>query len=116
MRLFTTALTACALGLFLATTASGGSYYMSSQSPHWEVGNISTRLSSACKRGLFNQIESYRVRIAFVGPEGRGVVGYARKGYNLYDPLDLSEDGFGYHFYKDGFSSCRVYVAAIAGG
>ena len=52
-----------------------------------------------------------QLRIGFNGPVGQGTTGVAQKGWNLRDPGNLGLPGFTFHFFNDGYSNCRVYVA-----
>lgn len=85
--------------------------YANSASPYWKVGNYSDRLTKACRRGQFNQVKVNTYNIHYVGPEGRSVTGIAKKGWNLFDPRGLADVGPTFHFFNDGYSDCRVYVA-----
>jgi len=79
--------------------------------PLWEVGNHDQDLSKLCRYGRFNQKRVDETYILFVGPEGRGLLGIAKRGYNLTDPTRAAEPGKTYHFHQDRTSRCRVYVA-----
>lgn len=92
------------------TTVHAGTFALS-KSPYWRVGAINEKLSKLCRRGFFNQVKSKTYNIMFVGPEGRAITGIAKKGWNLYDPKGLAEDNVTFHFFNDGYSNCRVYVA-----
>jgi hypothetical protein len=85
--------------------------YAQSERPYWDVGTLNVSLSGACRRGRFNQIKPFRTTIGFQGSKGMGIVGIAKVGYNLYDPTGLAQPGFTYHFFNDGMSNCRVFVA-----
>jgi len=102
---------ACLLLGVTSIGAEGASRFAISKSPYWAVGNRDEDLSRACQSGRFNQLEHYRVYIAFEGERGRGIVGVARKGTNLYDPGKLAAPGVYYHFHNDGYADCRVFVA-----
>lgn len=101
---------ALALALFGVQTADAARY-ATSRSPMWQVGQINRALSDACQRGLFNQLIIQNINIGYIGDEGRGVTGMAMKGWNLRDPQARAEVNVTYHFYNDGYSNCRVYVA-----
>ena len=85
--------------------------YASSKSPFYAVGQLDKKLSRACQKGNFGQIKSHAYGIAFIGPKGRALTGIATSQWNLFDPLGLSQPKMTYHFYHQGFSDCRVYVA-----
>lgn len=85
--------------------------YATSTSPYWEVGNIDNDLSRLCTLGAFNQKRVAQVYIQFTGEKGRGITGIAKKDFNLRDPQNKAVDGKTYHFYADGTSQCKVYVA-----
>jgi len=85
--------------------------YASSKSPTWHVGILNKNLSFACRRGRFNQAHTFRLSIGYTGKNGQGITGIAQKGWNLKDPKNMSEFGYTYHFFHDGLSNCRVYVA-----
>jgi len=94
----------------LAAPAAAGQYAVSRQ-PYWAVGGLDPALSNACQTGQFNQDQSLRLTIGFVGKAGKGITGVALKGWNLRDPGNLGKPGFTYHFKNDGLTNCRVYVA-----
>jgi hypothetical protein len=85
--------------------------FASSKSPTWRVGILNKNLSFACQRGRFNQAHTFRLSIGYTGKSGQGITGIAQKGWNLKDPKNMGEVGFTYHFFHDGLSNCRVYVA-----
>ena len=85
--------------------------YASSKLPSWRVGILNKNLSFACRRGRFNQAHTFRLSIGYTGKNGQGITGIAQKGWNLKDPKNMSEFGYTYHFFHDGLSNCRVYVA-----
>jgi hypothetical protein len=85
--------------------------WATSNAPYWKVGTIDNRLTDACQRLQFNQRHHDRLFIGYTGERGKGVTGIATKEWNLRDPLGLAKPGFTYHFFNDGFSDCRVYVA-----
>ncbi len=105
---------AFAIGLGLAGPASSGDRYATSRSPLWRVGRIDPVLTDACRRLEFNQRRRHDLFIGYRGAEGRGTTGIAKKGWNLRDPRGLAQPGFTYHFFDDGYSDCRVYVAGPA--
>lgn len=94
----------------MASPANAGTY-ATSKSPYWNVGNYDDRLTKACRRGQFNQIKANVYNIHFLGPKGRSVTGIATKGWNLVDPRGMALDGYTFHFFNDGYSDCRVYIA-----
>jgi len=77
----------------------------------WQVGSLNQTLSNACQRREFNQVRQLRLTIGYNGEKGQGITGVAKMGWNLYDPLGVAEPGFTYHFFHDGHSDCRVYIA-----
>ncbi|MHA1598153.1 MAG: hypothetical protein ACTSV1_05465 [Alphaproteobacteria bacterium] len=101
---------ALAVGVFDVPDA-GASQYTMSRSPIWQVGLLNKALSDACQRGTFNQLKIQNINIGYIGAEGRGVTGAAMRDWNLRDPRRLAEGNVTYHFYNDGYSNCRVYVA-----
>ncbi len=107
---FVFVLVLAAAWLVPAAPSSAGEYAQSKR-PYWEVGTLNESLSGACRRDLFNQIKTFRLTIGFRGRQGMGIVGIAKVGYNLYDPTGLARPGFTYHFFNDGMSNCRVFIA-----
>ncbi len=103
-------LAALALLLFGIDTVDAGQY-ATSRSPMWQVGQVNRALSDACQSGFFNQLKVQNYNIGYIGDDGRGVTGMAMKGWNLRDPRALAEGNVTYHFFNDGYSNCRVYVA-----
>ncbi len=97
-------------GLVPAPPLAAGEYAQSKR-PYWDVGTLNVSLSGACRRGVFNQIKPFRLTIGFRGRQGMAIVGIAKMGYNLYDPTGLAQPGFTYHFFNDGISNCRVFIA-----
>ena len=97
--------------LALGMRIVGASEYAVTKQPIWKVGNLDKNLSFACRRGRFNQAFSLRLTVGYTGKKGQGITGIAQKGWNLKDPKNLSLPGFTYHFFHDGLSNCRVYVA-----
>ncbi|MEE8393120.1 MAG: hypothetical protein V3R66_02145 [Rhodospirillales bacterium] len=85
--------------------------YTNSKLPFWQVGSLNKTLSDACQRRRFNQVRPLRLTIGFNGADGNAVTGIAKMGWNLYDPEGLAQPGFTYHFYHDGFSDCKVFLA-----
>ena len=105
--------------LTAAVVSTGGAYakqkvvgqYATSKSPYWAVGSISKELSNACREGNFRQRKYLYYSIGYLGKKGRGITGIAKKGWNLYDPLGLANSKFTYHFFNQGYTNCKVYVA-----
>ncbi len=95
-----------------AAEAADSIRYARSKSPYWRVGQLDRNLSEACRRGEFNQMRDLRLHIGFQGEVGPATTGIAKKGWNLRDPRNLGLPGFTFHFFNDGYSNCRVYVAA----
>jgi hypothetical protein len=85
--------------------------YATSEQPYWRVGQLNRQLSVACQRGEFLQKDVLRVTIGYVGNSGRAVTGVATSTWNLYDPKRMSEPRKTCHFYNQGYSDCKVYVA-----
>lgn len=94
-----------------ASAEIGREQYAVSPSPDWRVGTYDEKLSEACRRRTFGQRLQYRYTIGFVGEKGQGITGIAASEWNLYDPNGLAKPGFTYHFFSEGYSNCRVYVA-----
>ncbi|MBT3237143.1 MAG: hypothetical protein HN360_00075 [Rhodospirillaceae bacterium] len=106
-----------ALTMLLAGTHSADAgKYASSKYPMWQVGLINGALSDACQRSQFNQVKVQNLRIGYIGKDGRGVTGIAMKNWNLRDPKGLAKGNVTYHFFNDGYSNCRVYVAKFRPG
>ncbi len=99
-----------ALTIFGAGLAQAGQY-ANSRSPYWNVGSLNQVLSDACQNRQFNQIEPFQLTLGFIGPTGMAITGIAKMGWNLYDPTQLAQPGFTYHFFNDGLSNCQVYAA-----
>ena len=79
--------------------------------PYWRVGALNKKLSNACQRGEFGQRKIYRLSIGYIGDKGRGITGIANTNWNLHDPKRLAEPRKTYHFFNQGYSNCKVYVA-----
>lgn len=92
-------------------SAEAGSRYASTNSAYWRVGRLDKRLSAACRKGEFNQRRDMRLFIGYRGPEGRATTGIAKRDWNLKDRRGLAAPGVTYHFFDDGYSTCKVYVA-----
>ena len=111
----TAAIFAGLLALFLTETASAENRvrgeWAQSKAALYKVGDYNAELSRLCRKGIFRQRKILRLSIGFLGDKGYGVTGIAQQGYNLYDPTGASEPNRTYHFYSQGFSNCRVYVA-----
>lgn len=100
-------------GLLVPSRSDAGDAvrYATSQQPHWKVGDLDRDLSDACRRNRFNQLSDRHLYISYLGQDGAGVTGVARKGWNLRDPDGRALPEATYHFADDGLSTCRVYVA-----
>ncbi len=85
--------------------------YAQSRQPVYRVGTLNQRLSALCRKGLFKQRKPYRLSIGYVGDRGQGITGIAQMGWNLHDPTRAAEPERTYHFFNQGYSNCRVYVA-----
>ena len=101
--------------LFGAETATAGNRvkgeYAQSRQPIYRVGDLDVKLSKLCRKGMFKQRKILRLSIGYIGKDGKGVTGIAQKGWNLVDPTGAAEDQRTYHFFNQGYSNCRVYVA-----
>ena len=103
-----------ASALMLAQNAFAGSgKYTRSKLPYWDVGQFNSALSDACQRHTFNQKKIQNLNIGYSGEMGRGVTGIATREWNLHDPEGLAEDNITYHFFNDGYSNCKVYIARL---
>ena len=89
--------------------------YATTKQPYWKVGKIDKALSGACQRGEFRQRKVATYSVGYIGSQGRGLTGIASKDWNLIDPNGLAKPGFSYHFYNQGYSNCKVFVALIPG-
>ncbi|KAA5603266.1 hypothetical protein F1188_19830 [Roseospira marina] len=102
--------------LLPATAAETGKTFQHGHStaPFWQVGDPSPELSRLCRQGRFNQKKHVGLYIGYYGVDnrGRGYTGVAKRGYNLIDPTGQAEADMTYHFFNDGYSNCKVYVAA----
>ena len=85
--------------------------YANTQLPVYRVGDLNGKLSRLCRRGLFKQRKILRLSIGYTGKAGKGISGIAQRGWNLYDPTGAAADERTYHFFNQGYSNCRVYVA-----
>lgn len=85
--------------------------YANSRSPLYKVGDLNPKLSRLCRQGLFKQRKLLLLSIGYIGDKGEGITGIAKQDYNLYDPTKASEPDKTYHFFNQGYSNCRVYVA-----
>jgi hypothetical protein len=85
--------------------------YATSTQPYWRVGQLNRQLSIACQRGEFGQSRVLRMTIGYIGQSGRAITGIATSSWNLYDPKRLAEPRKTFHFFNQGFSNCKVYVA-----
>ena len=85
--------------------------YTTSKYPYWKVGNVSKELSIACREGIFRQRKYLLYSIGYLGKNGRGITGIAKKGWNLFDPKGLARSEYTYHFFNQGYSNCKVFVA-----
>jgi hypothetical protein len=90
---------------------AGSGKYTTSKQPYWRVGQLNGALSDACQRHFFNQKKIQNLNIGYFGDIGMGVTGIATREWNLNDPMGLSEPNITYHFFNDGYSNCKVYIA-----
>lgn len=104
------ALTVFGLAAAHADAAIKGQYATSKQ-PLYQVGDLNQKLSNLCRQGLFKQRRVLRLSIGYKGDKGQGITGIAQKDWNLYDPKGVAEQDRTYHFFNQGYSNCRVYVA-----
>lgn len=93
--------------------AAGSAKYTVSKQPYWNVGQYNGALSDACRRGIFNQKKIQNLNIGYLGDKGMGVTGIATREWNLSDPTGLAEPNITYHFFNDGYSNCKVYIARL---
>ena len=92
---------------------AGSGQYARSTSPYWHVGQYNDTLSEACQRNFFNQKKIQNLNIGYHGDRGMGVTGIATRDWNLRDPMGLAKPNITYHFFNDGYSNCKVYVAKV---
>ena len=85
--------------------------YATSKQPLYQVGELNQKLTNLCRQGLFKQRRILLLSIGYKGDKGQGVTGIAQKDRNLYDPRGVAEADRTYHFFNQGYSNCRVYVA-----
>lgn len=103
---------AVSAGVIAASSAWAGSgKFARSNSPYWNVGQYNGTLSEACQRNFFNQKKIQNLNIGYYGEVGMGVTGIATRDWNLRDPKGLAEPNITYHFFNDGYSNCKVYIA-----
>jgi hypothetical protein len=107
----TAAVAAVVAMIIVAGKSADAGRYARSERPFWHVGHFDADLTNACRRLQFNQIYDQRHHIGFTGENGYGTVGFAKLGWNLRDPLSLARPGVTYHFFNDGHSNCKVFVA-----
>ena len=107
----TVIVTAVVAVVTLSGDSADAARYARSNSPLWQVGHLDADLSNACRRLQFNQIQEQRHHIGFTGENGYGTVGIAKLGWNLRDPAGLARPSLTYHFFNDGHSNCKVFVA-----
>ena len=85
--------------------------FATSKQPYWAVGTLNKQLSNACQRGEFRQRKYLIYSIGYDGKNGRGITGIAQKNWNLIDKKGLAKPNLTYHFFNQGYSNCKVYVA-----
>ena len=112
------AIVICSAVLFVFVTCSDADarprakrQYATSTKPYWNVGEIDKELSRACQRGEFKQRKSLHLSIGYLGAVGKGITGVATDRWNLIDRKGLSKADHTYHFFHQGYSDCKVYVA-----
>ncbi len=99
-----------ALG-FSATGFAGSGKFTTTKLPYWAVGEYNEALSQACRQSAFNQRKIQSLNIGYYGKVGMGVTGIATREWNLSDPTGLAKPNITYHFFNDGYSNCKVYIA-----
>ncbi|MSP49792.1 MAG: hypothetical protein EXQ95_10775 [Alphaproteobacteria bacterium] len=77
--------------------------------PYWEVGLLDADLSTECARGVFNQVQPYKLKMVFNGSIGPAILGVATDRYNLYDPRGRAKRDTSYFFHRDKTGACEVY-------
>lgn len=108
---------ACAGLLALAATSQAAAEtnvpgeWAQTKSPIHRVGDYNAELSRLCRKGVFRQRKILRTSIGYLGDKGYGITGIAQLGFNLYDPTGAAIPDRTYHFFNQGYSNCRVYVA-----
>jgi hypothetical protein len=106
-------LTGLAVMAFANQSLAGSGKYTTTDYPYWQVGQYNDALSDACQRHLFNQKKIQNLNIGYKGDSGMGVTGIATREWNLVDPMGLAEPNITYHFFNDGYSNCKVYIARL---
>ena len=106
-------LAALSVLMVTGTAMAGSAKYATTNQPYWNVGQYNNALSDACRRNLFNQKKNQNLNIGYYGKNGMGVTGMATRDWNLYDPMSLAEPNITYHFFHDGYSNCKVYIARL---
>lgn len=99
--------------LYAQGAFAGSGKYTTTKQPYWKVGQYNGALSDACRRNFFNQKKVQNLNIGYHGQSGMGVTGIATQDWNLKDPMGLSEPNITYHFFNDGYSNCKVYIARL---
>jgi len=99
-----------ALG-FSAAGFAGSGKFTATKLPYWDVGEYNEALSQACRQSAFNQRKIQSLNIGYYGKVGMGVTGIATREWNLTDPTGLAKPNITYHFFNDGYSNCKVYIA-----
>ena len=99
-----------ALGFGVAGFAGSGKF-TATKLPYWDVGEYNEALSQACRQSAFNQRKIQSLNIGYYGKVGMGVTGIATREWNLSDPTGLAKANITYHFFNDGYSNCKVYIA-----
>lgn len=105
------ALCALVTASFGAAAVAGSGKYTTSKQPYWNVGQYNDILSDACRQNLFNQKKIQNLNIGYLGKVGMGVTGIATRDWNLSDPNAMAEPNVTYHFFNDGYSNCKVFIA-----
>jgi len=98
---------------FSAVAVAGSGKFTTTKLPYWDVGQYDDALSDACRGSLFNQKKVQLLNIGYFGKNGMGVTGIATREWNLSDPMGLAKPNITYHFFNDGYSNCKVFIAHV---
>ncbi len=107
------ALSAFAALTLAAAAVAGSGKFTTTKLPYWNVGQYNAALSNACRQSLFNQKKVQSLNIGYFGKAGMGVTGIATREWNLSDPTGLAKPNITYHFFNDGYSNCKVFIAHV---
>jgi hypothetical protein len=95
--------------LALSAAPASAQILATSVHPYWEVGLLDSDLSTECARGMFNQVQPYKLKMVFNGAIGPAVIGVATDVFNLYDPKGRAQKNTSYYFHRDKTGACEVY-------